>query len=79
MKSEITKIDKFQDVSHWTTWRFDVKVCLNAMGLLGYVTGTTKKPEPVADGETDANVAAAQMKISEWELKDAKAQRIIVT
>lgn len=72
METEVVKIDKLQDVSQWTTWRFQVKVCLNASGLFGIASGTEKLP--VATG-SDPKVK----EIAEWTQKDAKAQRIIVT
>lgn len=72
METEIIKIDKLQDVSQWMTWRFQVKVCLNAGGNFGVTSGTEKLPV-AATG--DPKTAA----IAEWKLKDAKAQRVIVT
>lgn len=72
METEIIKIDKLQDVSQWTTWRFQVKVCLNAGDLFGITSGTVKIPvATTTDTKTEA--------IAAWKLKDAKAQRIIVT
>lgn len=72
METEIVKIDKLQDVSQWMTWRFQVKVCLNAGGFFGVTSGTEKLPVGTeADPKTQA--------IAEWNKKDARAQRIIAT
>lgn len=72
METELIKIDKLQDVSQWMTWRFQVKVCLNAAGLLGVTDGTATLPvATTGDPKTQA--------IADWKTKDAKAQRIIVT
>ena len=72
METEIIKIDKLQDVSQWMTWRFQIKVCLNASGFFGVTSGTETLPEATtADVKKEA--------ITGWKTKDAKAQRIIVT
>lgn len=79
METEIIKIDKLQDVSQWTTWRFQVRVCLNASGLFSIASGDEKCPE-TADVDASAAVKTeTERRIVEWKQKDAKAQRIIVT
>ncbi|CAG9090637.1 unnamed protein product [Plutella xylostella] len=49
----------------WTAWHFKIKVMLRAAGLLDIVDGTLKPPEDKSE-------------IEKWEVKDAKAQNLIV-
>lgn len=65
------KIDKLQNATQWSIWKFQIRVILNSSDLMKVVDGTSLKPEPEAN-----NYAAV---LETWKKNDSKAQRIIVT
>lgn len=69
---EMISIEKFQDASQWMAWNFQVRVILTAAEAFGVVTGDEVMPTDISDTQ-HAN------KLREWNKKDAKAQKIIVT
>lgn len=72
MDKEIISIEKLHDKTQWMTWRFQVRVTLVASDIFDIVNGSKVKPSP---GTTDAE----QKLLADWKLKDARAQKIIVT
>lgn len=60
------KISKLEDAVGWTLWKFQVKVVLRASNLWNIINGSKKKPE------------TAGKDLEEWNLLDAKAQKILV-
>lgn len=60
METETIKIDKLQDVSQWTTWRFQVKVCLNAGGLFGIASDVEKCPAGAVAGSDATTIACSR-------------------
>lgn len=71
MENETTKIQKLQEESQWSTWKFQVKITLIAAEVYEVVTGDDVKPV-VAEN-------ADQTGLKAWKKTDAKAQRIIGT
>lgn len=57
---------KLEGLTNWCTWKFQVKIILQALDIYGVVDGSMVKPENGADQ-------------SSWLQKDAKAQSILVT
>lgn len=79
MESELIRIEKLNEASQFPSWRFQVRVTLNANEIFGVVSGDETKPESAAVGAEATLVAEANKKIAEWNKKDARAQRIIAT
>lgn len=71
------KIDKLQDASNWSVWKFQVRVLLKASDLWAVVVGTDNRPATDAAAKADADGLAAA--IQKWDKTDCKAQKIIVT
>lgn len=72
MDSELVKIDKLLCAEQWTTWKFQVKILLNANDLFEVVPGDD--PKPPADMDSDKKVIEKK-----WLQRDRKAQKIIAT
>lgn len=60
-----SKIEKLNDESQWSTWKFQVKITLIAAEVYEVVTGDEECP------------LSDNARIREWRRKDAKAQQII--
>lgn len=73
MDSELMSVGKLQDAEQWTTWKFQVRVLLNAADLFEVVTGDD--PVPIVDDTKPESKKA----LKEWQTKDRKAQKLIVT
>nr|XP_046485900.1 uncharacterized protein LOC124220680 isoform X1 [Neodiprion pinetum] len=58
---------KVEGSSNWSVWKFQIKVILQAMRLLGLVEGCVLRPVLGAEAEAD------------WISKDGKAKGIIIT
>lgn len=76
---DIVRIEKLQDASQFTTWKFQVRVALNARDIYAVVSGDEVKPDPAAEGATAAASSTASTAIATWNRRDAKAQNIIVS
>lgn len=79
MESETIRIDKLQEQSQFTSWRFQVRVTLIARDIFDVVSGNETKPEPAAANVETAVVTETNKKILAWKKKDARAQGIIAT
>lgn len=79
MESETIRIEKLNDASQFPSWKFQVRVTLNANEIFGVVSGSEAKPTPAAADATATVVAETNKRIAEWNKKDARAQRIIAT
>lgn len=78
-ETETIRIDKLQEASQFTNWRFQVRVVLRASEIFDVVSGDETKPNEADTDATAAIIAARNLKISEWNKKDARAQKVIVT
>lgn len=78
-ETETVRIEKLQEASQFTNWRFQIRVVLKASEIFDVVSGDEKKPEAAAASAEAGEIATANQKISEWNKKDARAQKIIVT
>lgn len=79
METEIIKIEKLQEASQFTSWRFQVRVTLIASEIFDIVSGVEEKPKPAANTAAATEKTEAETKIADWRKKDARAQKIIVT
>lgn len=77
--TEVIKIEKLQQQSQWTAWRFTVRVTLVASEIFDVVNGAETKPEPAALSSSVEIIASTRKKILEWNKRDARAQKIIVS
>lgn len=73
------RIDKLQDAAQFTSWKFQVRIALNAREIYGVVSGTEVKPEAAATTAGATAITAANTAITDWNNKDARAQNIIVS
>lgn len=71
MDGDLVKIEKLQDGSQFSMWKFQIKVLLKASEIFGLVNGDRIKPE------RDAANFEAENKI--WNKADCKAQKFIVS
>lgn len=78
MDTEVIKIDKLQEASQFTSWKFQVRITLIAKEIFNVVSGTEVKPSPATDEASGSEKEAALKSIAEWIKKDARAQSIIV-
>lgn len=69
--NESYKIDKLNGQSQWITWKFQIKILLEANDCYDVVSGEFAKPV-----DNDENYAT---KIVEWKKKDIKAKGVIAT
>lgn len=79
METETIRIEKLQEASQFSAWKFQVRVILISNEIFDVVSGDEKKPEPAAANASVTVKAEADKAISDWKKKDAKAQKIIVT
>lgn len=79
MDKELIRIEKLQEASQFSTWKFQKRVILNASEIFEVVSGTEQKPEAAVTADDATTKAAKAKAISEWNKKDATAQKIIVT
>lgn len=63
------RVPMLESAEQWATWEYKITIALKAGDVYNVVKGTEKKPE---EGGTDY-----AKKLTEWEKKDFKAQRII--
>ncbi|GBP91133.1 hypothetical protein EVAR_24085_1 [Eumeta japonica] len=61
-----TNVMKLEGAKNWNVWKFQITVLLRGQGWLDVVEGRTVKPEEAVARAT-------------WEVKDAKAQSLMVT
>lgn len=78
-ETEIVRIEKLQEASQFMNWRFQVRVVLKASEIFEVVSGVEKKPAAATANADQAAINAANKSILEWNKKDARAQKIIVT
>lgn len=64
---------KLIEASHWTLWKFQVKIVIQSHDAWDVVTGI-EKPPVKKDGFTDYDAA-----LKAYNKKDVSAQRVIVT
>lgn len=76
---EVIQIEKLQQQSQWTGWRFTVRITLLAGEIFDVVSGDAVKPAPADIDATGATIAETNKSIAEWNKKDARAQKIIAT
>lgn len=79
MENETIRIEKLQEASQFSGWKFQIRVILTASEIFDVVSGDEKKPENAAADAEATIKTAAEKAISDWKKKDAKAQKIIVT
>lgn len=79
MDAEIVRIEKLQDAAQFASWKFQVRVTLNANEIFGVVSGLELKPQPAATTATAAEKTEAIKNIADWNKKDARAQKVIAT
>lgn len=75
------KIEKLQDISEWSRWKFQVRIVLNASELFEVVSGDDPMPtraRRVSETDSQAGDRYAQ-ELKDWKKKDNKAQRCIAT
>lgn len=75
MEGDSIKIDKFENSDQWNSWKFQIKILLSAGDVFDVVKGDEVKPVKIS-GQTDAVHSVA---VKDWQKKDNKAQKIIVT
>lgn len=78
-ETEVIQIEKLQQQSQWTAWRFTVRITLLAGEIFDVVSGDAVKPVSAGASADAAATADANKKIAEWNKKDARAQKIIAT
>lgn len=76
---DIVRIEKLQEAAQFTTWKFQVRVALQAKEIFAVVSGDEMKPAPAAAEAEAAAITTANTAIADWNKKDAKAQNIIVS
>ncbi|KAK9728303.1 hypothetical protein QE152_g18027 [Popillia japonica] len=67
-RDEIEQIDKLKSVEDFPLWKFQVDIVFKSYGLYNIVTGNEVLPAGANDTEK-----------TEFERRDAKAQKIIIT
>lgn len=72
---DFVKVDKLQKPEDWNTWKFDIRILLQAADLMDIVTGKIKAPVQV-DGQSNADHETA---LTVFNKNDFKAQKVIVT
>lgn len=78
METELVKIEKLQNATEWTRWKFQIKVLLNASELFDVVNGDNPKPIP-DQSQTAAAQSIYELALKTWKKLDFKAQKIIAT
>lgn len=72
---EVSKTSKLTGAENWTSWKFETRVKLMAIGAMGIVTGTN--PIPVQPQEEGAQ-QEYRNSLVKWEISEGKAQSVIV-
>lgn len=80
---ELTRIEKLKVLDNWGTWKFQVKVLIQAAEALEIVNGSIEieKLRTSPTGISSADMAEYRKSIRIWNILDldSKAQRIIAT
>lgn len=74
MESNKIALKKLESIGNWNSWKFQLKIVLQAADLYGIVSGDILRPTRI--GEGDANF---DMQIKEWDKKDVNAKMLIST
>lgn len=73
--SEQVKIEKLQKDEEWPSWKFLVRIVLQAADLMGFVNGTAREPLEAQFSDATTHVKA----LEKFRKDEFRAQRIIVT
>ena len=87
MENDSIKVIKLKGAENWEMWKFQIRVLLKSNKVLNIVNGiSTISPAPIpvqgVDGAEAQNAAAQieyQRSLTDWEDKDANAQKCIIT
>lgn len=79
--NELARIEKLKGLEIWGTWKFQVKILVQAADAFEIVNGSVERPRPpTATGTGSAELLAEYWKnLKAWNVLDSKAQKIIAT
>ncbi|KMQ86070.1 copia protein [Lasius niger] len=81
MDNELARIERLKGLENWGTWKFQVKILIQAPDALEIINGRIERPRPpTATGTGSAELLAEYRKnLKTWNILDSKAQKIIAT
>lgn len=78
MSNSKVEIKKLKESKDWTMWKMQVKIVLRSMEVFKIVDGSEKCPKLKLNATT-AEITAHELSLQAWDLKDVKAQSVIIT